>query len=77
MQTYGLAEPTPKPNSGIKTRIAVRQLKDGIVIGEYKSIGDAGRITGISRKTIQGNIDTGKPDSRGYTWERIQKQEKA
>lgn len=77
LQTYGLAEPTPKPNSGIKTRIAVRQLKDGVVIGEYKSIGDAGRITGISRKTIQGNIDTGKPDSRGYTWERIQKQEKA
>ena len=77
LQTYGIAEPTPKPNSGIKTRIAVRQLKDKVVIGEYKSIGEAHRITKISVSTIKRHIDRCTPDIYGYTWERIQKQEKA
>ena len=77
LQTYGLAEPKPKPNSGIKTRIAVRQLKDGIVIGEYKSIGEACRIAKVGDDTIKRHIEDCKPDIHGYTWERIQKQEKA
>ena len=47
------------------------QLKDGIVIGEYKSIGEACRIAKVGDDTIKRHIEDCKPDIHGYTWERI------
>ena len=48
---------------------AVNQIKNGEVVGSYRSVKDASRLTGISRRNISNVLNGWSKTAGGYVWE--------
>ena len=54
-----------------KAEQPVRQIKDGVVIGEYESIASAARACGIPESGIRRNLYGKSHTCHGCVWERV------
>ena len=52
----------------VKKNVAIEQVKNGIVIHEYKSMSDAARINGISIEAIRRVVRGINNTAKGFYW---------
>ncbi len=75
LKIYGLKSPNKKPRKP-KDGKHIKSIKDGIET-VYVSITAASKDVKQDHGTIKSHLESGTPDKNGYTWEYVQKQEKA
>ena len=75
LKMYGIEDPNKKPRKP-KQGTRIKSIKDGVET-IYVSISAASDDVKQDHGTIKSHLESGTPDKNGYTWEYVQKQEKA